>query len=289
MPRKKQPPQKSRRPGFAPKIDPKIVARMVARYQAGASVDEICQAEGISESAVRRQLGLHGQTFGVLSRLLRQRGGKGQTVKTMAAQVAKRFQSGTSVHRIAADMQISYYAVRRMLDTAGLSHHRIRDSIDDHSATERKRIARMYQSGKTLNQITDQTGIGRGIVRRILAGQGVTMRPGRFAKTVLTPQQGTHVIRLNQAGLTVERVSDKLKLSATAVSRYLKQHGIDPRQRCGRKSKGLPAAQQKHMLRLHQTGLAMRQIARQTGVTEHYVQRTIRENTPPSKSPKRKK
>jgi DNA-binding NarL/FixJ family response regulator len=262
---------------------------MVARYQAGASVREISQTEGISISAVRRQLRLHGQTFGVLSRLLRQTGDQSQTVQTMAAQVAERFHSGTCVHRIAADMQISYYAVRRMLDTAGVSHHRLRDSIDDHSATERQRIARMYQAGNTIKQIADQTGIRPGILKRILAGQGVTLRPGGFTKIVLTPQQSTQIIRLYQAGLHMKEVAEKLNLTARAVSKHLTQSGLNSGQSRGPRAQALPAAQQKRILQLHQTGLSIRQIALQSGATEYYVERTIRENPTPPTSPKRKK
>lgn len=273
-----------------PANDPKISDRIVARYQAGASVREICQAEGVSFSFAWKQLHLNGQSFGILNRMLRQIGQKGQTIETLAAQVADRFRSGTPVKRIAAEMQVTRYAVRRLLETAGVRRFRLYDSIHDYSASDRKRIARLFQSGAAVSQITAQTGAKQQMIKRILKEQGVPMRPsGRYSPPT-TPQQVTQAVRLYQSGMTTQQIADKLRRSVAVIRRLLKENGFDLISRRGLKRKELPATTRKLILRLHREGVPMRQIAKQVSVTEYYVVRTIREDAATRQTrPKRKK
>jgi IS30 family transposase len=273
-----------------PANDPKISDRIVARYQAGASVREICQAEGISNSFVRKQLKRHGQSFGVLNRMLRQFGEKGQTIESFAAQVADRFHSGTTVDRLATEMQVTDYAVRRLLAAVGVQRFRLRDSIHDYSASDRKRISRLFKSGASVNEITAQTGVKRQLIIRILKEQGVPMRPpGPFCPPP-TPQEVTQAVRLYERGLTAHQVAAKLQRSFSVICRLLKENGFDLRSRRGIKRKEIPATTRKLILRLHREGVPMRHIAPQVSVTEYYVVRTVREDAATRQTrPKRKK
>ena len=90
-------------------------------------------------------------------------------------------------------------------------------------------VVALYRAGAALQTITDQTGIGRTTVRKILLEQGVPRRPPGHPRLALSSEA---VAALYGSGLTMSEVADRLKITPGAAwARYLEvrdRGGVTP-------------------------------------------------------------
>lgn len=89
------------------------------------------------------------------------------------------------------------------------------------SSATASEVARRYRSGESLAGIAASLGLGRFVVRRILARQGIPLRPRR-------PASGPHlqaILAMHAGGKSIKEISAQLGLNFATVYRVLRQAG----------------------------------------------------------------
>jgi hypothetical protein len=92
------------------------------------------------------------------------------------------------------------------------------------SVEDRAELARAYCAGLTVAELQERFGLGKEVVRRVLAEGGVTMR-----RQPLTATQVLQAKELYAAGLSVRQVATKLGMAKTTVREALVAAGVEMR------------------------------------------------------------
>jgi transposase len=142
------------------------------------------------------------------------------------------------------------------------------------TATTRRRyeIARVYQSGRTLEATGAMFGITRERVRQILASVGVpSRRKDRFPAAL-----GDQVARLYQRGETIEAAARAVGVSAFTARKMLVERGIERRPGVSA-SYRKPSTRSRHesMARLYRRGKTFRELASAFETSTTTVQRVL--------------
>jgi DNA-binding CsgD family transcriptional regulator len=136
----------------------------------------------------------------------------------------------------------------------------------------RDEIARVYQSGKTLEATGAMFGITRERVRQILAGVGVpSRRKDRFPTA-----WGDRVARLYQRGETIEAAGRAVGVSAFTARKMLVERGIERRSGVSSAYRK-PSTRRRHelMVRLYRQGKTFKELANAFETSTTSVQRVL--------------
>jgi hypothetical protein len=136
----------------------------------------------------------------------------------------------------------------------------------------RHEIARVYQSGKTLEATGAMFGITRERVRQILASVGVPSR----RKDQFAPALGDRVARLYQRGETIEAAGRAVGVSAFTARQMLVERGIARRPGVSGAYRR-PSMRRRHesMVRLYRQGKTFKEIATAFETSTTSVQRVL--------------
>ena len=136
----------------------------------------------------------------------------------------------------------------------------------------RDEIARVYQSGKTLEATGAIFGITRERVRQILAGAGVPSRRKDRFPTAL----GDRVARLYQRGETIEAAARAVGVSAFTARKMLVERGIERRPGVSASyRKASTRRRQELMVQLYRQGKTFKELATAFETSTTSVQRVL--------------
>jgi transposase-like protein len=97
----------------------------------------------------------------------------------LVAELARRYQRGTSIAGLVRLTGIDRRAIRRLLETAGISLPE-RPSRPENL---RESLVRDYQAGASIRTLADEYGCSYGIARRLLLDAGIALRPRALTET----------------------------------------------------------------------------------------------------------
>lgn len=150
---------------------------------------------------------------------------RGQQREQIAAALAQRFvQEQVSIRDLATELGRRPSLIRRLLDEAGVC-------ADTPSCVGAKDseiaavLADRYRGGVPIEQLSDDTGIGRRAIRRLLTEAGVS-RPARHPLPV---DQSDWVVEQYRAGVSLRELAKQTNCSYSTIRRVLLQADVDLR------------------------------------------------------------
>lgn len=127
-----------------------------------------------------------------------------------------------------------------------------------------------FQSGATLAELSNRTGIAVATLRRRLNAAGVKLRPTEY-----TPETRATIIAEYVAGAGVRELARTHRLAKDTISRWVREAGVMREPVPPHGTYDPTAGKHAHILNLYRAGNSLRDIARDTGIPRSTVQRTV--------------
>ncbi|MCA1707840.1 MAG: hypothetical protein LC808_33030 [Actinobacteria bacterium] len=147
---------------------------------------------------------------------------RGQQREQIAAALAHRFvQEQVSIRDLASELGRRPSLIRRLLDEAGVCA----DTTSCVGVAESEIatvLAARYRDGVPIEQLSDDTGIDRRVIRRLLTEAGVS-RPERHPLPV---DQSDWVVEQYRAGVSLRELAKQTSCSYSTIRRVLLQAGV---------------------------------------------------------------
>ncbi len=89
--------------------------------------------------------------------------------------------------------------------------------------SRRQAIVDMYNSGMTVDETSNATGVSRAYVSQIIIAEGISRRRGRPSKHHLTEEQKIEARRLVNIGVNYTRVGRKFGITGAQVRKELER------------------------------------------------------------------
>ncbi|MBG0818983.1 helix-turn-helix domain-containing protein [Planomonospora sp. ID82291] len=190
------------------------------------------------------------------------------------------YQQGVPIRQLAAHFGVSYGCARAALLNAGVPlrqpgrprknaplppavavRARPRPPFDAAAA------ARLYEDGKTLEQIAEKTGYSRSRVHVLLRQAGVTMRTSRDPRASrISPAKRRKILALWRQGRSCAHIIERARTSSATITKVVREAGLDPRSRGPRRK-----YDHERMRALRREGMKLIEIAADQGTTPQYV------------------
>ena len=199
--------------------DPGGVVRL---YRAGHGIEEVAAAMNCTEWQVRTVL----LKLGV--KLRGRAGDRGDDFKppsVAAEEVAALYATGVGLERVAAKAGVSRKKAKRMLRDQQVT---LRGSAEATRHPEQSRkisdqtVARRYRAGATLESLAIAAGSNAPVIRRILADQGVALRP-KLAQLNIPEER---VAALYRDGSSLAKIAVLAGCSRDVIRRILRRDGV---------------------------------------------------------------
>lgn len=150
---------------------------------------------------------------------------RGQRREQVASALAQRFvHEQVSIRELAREFGRRPSLVRRLLDEAGVCVE-TRSCVGIAPSEIPTVLATRYREGVPIEQLADDTGIDRRVVRRLLTEAGVTL-PERHS---LPADQSDWVVEQYRVGVSLRELAKLTHCSYSTIRRVLLQAGIDLR------------------------------------------------------------
>ena len=197
-------------------LSPEQKRQMVDLYESGMTQEEVALQTGCSTHSVIKVL----REFGIKTRRV-----------IFSAEDRCRMidfsKSGLSQDAIASQFNCSVTTVQRALGRFSRARGGS-DGRQKYSPEDLRRIADLYASGLSLEEVATQVGCSRPTVRKACRKHGVKTRD-----TTISPKERRRMIKLYQRGLTQKEVAAKVGRYHVAVGKVLREEGV-PKRRSGR-------------------------------------------------------
>ena len=182
-----------------------------ALFEAGMSISQIADLEGVTRQSVVRTLRKQG---------LRSPGRKIDS--TIADSRKKRYLAGQSIAKIAAQDGISKEGVRISLGRSGVTIRNPQKEPKFYDPQTDQEIENLYLEGLSINKVAEFEGISRHEVVHTLKRLGVQLRKPLWVKRD-TNKKIVNRKKKYLSGMTVQEISEDESVSARSVRRSLKK------------------------------------------------------------------
>lgn len=251
--------------------DPGEIAR---RYHAGQGIAEIAASVGGTEWQVRTVL----LKLGV--KLRGRAGNRGDDVNpppVPADRVAELYAAGWGLERVAAEAGISRKKAKRMLRDRQVP---LRGRAEAMRQPAQRRelsdpvVARRYRAGATLDALALAAGSTVPVIRRILADQGVPLRPKQAQLSIPEEQ----IASLYREGISLETIASLAGCSQDPIRRILRHAGVTIRsaQELNIQRGAKPRLAAEAMQARYEAGSSLAQIAAVAGINLSRIANILR-------------
>lgn len=190
--------------------------------------------------------------------------------------MATMYAAGKTTSEIADKFGVSAANVYVRIKGAGVQIRKpgSQPTIPDDNAKLKKKLIDAYNSGDSIGLISENTGYSPAAVRHFLVRNQVTIRPTGRPSNKIDEKVTKKVVKLYQAGTGMPQIAESMGMSEYSVRQALIESSIPIRRR-GRRSEGIDAKIVRQVLKLSKSGMLLREIANETGLTIHYVRRCL--------------
>jgi len=193
------------------------------RYEVGENTDQLGAAFGVSRHTVTRILKRKGIKRRSISEV---RGGISPEVEI---EVCRRYQNGESAVAIAAGIGFNKSSILRCLKRNGISRRSNSEAHGGLDKTLEPLACSYYLSGLSCKEIGAKLGVSQTTIGKVLAHNGVALRPPKVTSLKLTAAQIQQILYLYEDGMPVTEVAKTVGCGEWSAWNQLKVAGVEIR------------------------------------------------------------
>ncbi len=195
-------------------------ARLIAAYEAGASVHALAAGAGISDSTLREFLTAEGVT------IRRARGQARAVLEARGAEVIAAYESGRGLNAVAAEAGVSGALLREYLVDHGVAIRTRRGRAWDLLEARARELIAAYGAGATLEALAADTGVSEATVGRFMAARGVEIRDRHRRSLDRLEPRTEELVRAYLDGETLSILAARAGVSSRTLSAFLADQGV---------------------------------------------------------------
>jgi len=204
-------------------------------------------------------------------------------------EIVRRYLGGESVKSISATYEVSdptiknvltgnnirirtNSEVQRILENKGGGQNRIEVPEDIKS-----RIAGLYNERHSIKKISEETGLGDSVIKRILKERGSLRTSGESLTRIFKEEEESEIIRLYLGGCSAQEIGRRFSVGNGTIIRLLRSRGVRIR-RIGESTKKLDYNKELDITSKYLEGNSKTSLAAEYGVSTPTITRILRDH-----------
>ena len=195
-------------------------ARLIAAYEAGATIRTLAAGAGISGSALRKYLSARGVT------IRRARGRAREVLAVRGPELQAAYERGGSLRGVAAGVGVSSVLLREYLADHGVAIRTRRGRGWERLEARAPELIAAYEDGATLAILAAGAGVCETTVGRFMAAHGVELRSRQQRVQDRLGRRRADLVAAYQQGWTIAVLAAEAGVSHRTLSAFLEAQGV---------------------------------------------------------------